>query len=96
MYVCFCNIHDGIWQTVDARIDTTCILTDEVQVQTRHGAALALREVLRSQADAAGLVAPVVTEPTGTHCRTHLHLNLTAFSANMSLPAYTLECILSA
>ncbi len=36
-------------------------------MQVRHGAALALREVLRSQADAAGLVAPVAAHPTGSH-----------------------------
>jgi hypothetical protein len=31
----------------------------------RHGAALALREVLRSQAGAAGIEAPVASEPSG-------------------------------
>lgn len=36
-------------------------------MQIRHGAALALREVLRHQADAAGVLAPVVANPTGTH-----------------------------
>ena len=36
-------------------------------MQVRHGAALTLREVLRSQADAAGLVAPVAAHPTGSH-----------------------------
>lgn len=35
-------------------------------MQIRHGAALALREVLRHQADAAGVLAPVVANPTGT------------------------------
>lgn len=37
-----------------------------VVMQIRHGAALALREVLRHQADAAGVLAPVVANPTGT------------------------------
>ena len=36
-------------------------------MQVRHGAALALREVLRSQADAAGVVAPVAAHPTGSY-----------------------------
>ena len=36
-------------------------------MQVRHGAALALREVLRSQADAAGVVALVAAHPTGSH-----------------------------
>ena len=31
----------------------------------RHGAALALREVLRSQAAAAGIEAPIASEPSG-------------------------------
>ena len=35
-------------------------------MQVRHGAALALREVLRHQAAAAGILAPVVPNPTGT------------------------------
>lgn len=34
-------------------------------MQVRHGAALALREVLRHQAAAAGVLAPVVPNPTG-------------------------------
>lgn len=38
-------------------------------MQIRHGAALALREVLRHQADAAGVLAPVVANPTGVHPR---------------------------
>ena len=33
--------------------------------QVRHGAALALREVLRSQAAAAAVLAPLAAEPTG-------------------------------
>ena len=39
-------------------------------MQVRHGAALALREVLRSQADAAGVVAPVAAHPTGSYSAT--------------------------
>ena len=34
-------------------------------LQVRHGAALALREVLRSQAAAAAVLAPLAAEPTG-------------------------------
>lgn len=42
---------------------------DMVALQIRHGAALALREVLRHQADAAGVLAPVAAHPTGwSHC----------------------------
>lgn len=33
----------------------------------RHGAALALREILRSQAGAAGIEAPVSAEPSGEY-----------------------------
>ena len=34
--------------------------------QIRHGAALALRGVLQNQAQAAGVLAPVILDPTGT------------------------------
>ena len=33
--------------------------------QVRHGAAVALRDVLQRQADAAAVSAPVVAEPSG-------------------------------
>ena len=35
-------------------------------MQVRHGAAVALREVLRKQAGAAAIRAPVIAEPSGT------------------------------
>ena len=44
---------------------------DMVALQIRHGAALALREVLRHQADAAGVLAPVAAHPTGWHHLQH-------------------------
>ncbi|DBA67496.1 TPA: hypothetical protein ACH3X2_001776 [Trebouxia sp. C0005] len=60
------------WQAVaagqwpfQAICDQMCIDMLDPVWEVRHGAALALREVLRSQADAAGLVAPVAAHPTG-------------------------------
>lgn len=46
--------------------------TAVVAFQVRHGAALALREVLRHQADAAGVLAPVTAQPTGERSVQHM------------------------
>ena len=49
------------WLKAPAHSKSACL----AWVQVRHGAALALREVLRSHATAAAVVAPLAAEPTG-------------------------------
>ena len=53
-----------------------------VVMQIRHGAALALREVLRHQADAAGVLAPAVANPTGTHHHSVTHASIQSLQSN--------------
>lgn len=59
----YLDVHAGkhaLSQCVLAQSDTRA-----VYLQVRHGAALGLREILRSQAASAGLHAPVSAQPSG-------------------------------
>ena len=74
--------------------DTSHSLDRHVRVlprQVRHGAAIGLREILRSHSACAGVAAPVVAEPSGqspscgtlepTHLLTHTMLGVLALDA---------------